>query len=75
MADHTLADPTGKTENPKDKEQDSTPLLAAEIAKHMVAALWPQPEASSSKGKNRSLGTTPRLSTFGCDLYVIQAGK
>jgi hypothetical protein len=46
---------------------------AAEIAKHVVATLRPQPEAPLSKGKRDSIHNPPhptlifRFSTFGCD--------
>lgn len=50
MADDNTTNPDRKTEGSKE-EKTPTPTLAAEIAKHVVAALRPQPEASTSKGK------------------------
>jgi hypothetical protein len=59
MADDNPTGSEGETGDPKEKEKNPTPTLAAEIAKHVVAALSPQPEASSSKGKRDRMVTPP----------------
>ena len=60
------------TEDPKEKEKTPTPTLAAEIAKHVVAALRPQPEASTSKGKESrtAIPTPPHSSPISPPLRV-----
>ena len=54
MAEDNPTNPDGTTEGSKEKKKNPTPTLAAEIAKHVVAALRPQPKASKLKGKRSS---------------------
>lgn len=57
MADN----PTNPDRRTESSKESHTPPLAAEIAKHVVAALRPQPEASSSKGKRNSMAMPTTL--------------